>query len=159
MRVPKPGTPTDTVSAEQRSRNMSRIRSADTKPELQIRRALHALGLRYRLHARDLPGKPDLVFPKYKAVIFVHGCFWHGHNCSSFKWPHGNAEYWREKIETNIHRDSLIVFQLQNLGWRVLILWECLFRGKTKMPVAAVAESVAEWLRHGNSSGQILSLP
>jgi DNA mismatch endonuclease (patch repair protein) len=139
------------MSAVQRSRTMSRIRDIDTKPELQIRGALHACGLRYRLHVRNLPGKPDLVFPKYKAVLFVHGCFWHGHGCANFRWPQGNSDYWREKIETNIHRDSLVVLRLQELGWRVLILWECLFRGKKRMPVEEVAKMVTKWLKHGEA--------
>jgi DNA mismatch endonuclease (patch repair protein) len=146
MKAPKPGTSTDSVSAAQRSRNMSHIRGTDTVPELQIRQALHALGFRYRLHAKDLPGKPDLVFPKYRSVVFVHGCFWHGHGCANFRWPRGNAEYWRAKISSNISRDQLNEQALQALGWRVLVVWECLLRGKTRKPISEVVGEIAEWL-------------
>jgi DNA mismatch endonuclease (patch repair protein) len=146
MKTPAPGSPTDDMSPLQRSRTMSRIRSSNTTPELQIRRALHGLGFRYRIHVKVLPGKPDLVFPKFKAVIFVHGCFWHGHGCHNFRWPKGNADYWRPKIESNIRRDFIAIERLQDMGWRVLVVWECLLRGKGRLPVKVVAMRVAGWL-------------
>jgi DNA mismatch endonuclease (patch repair protein) len=151
MKTPEPGTLTDDMSPQQRSRTMSRIRSGNTAPELQIRHALHALGLRYRIHVKELPGKPDLVFPRFKAVIFVHGCFWHGHGCPNFRWPKGHADYWRAKIESNIRRDSTAIKRLQDMGWRVLVLWECHLRGKTRLAVPVVAKQVADWLHNGET--------
>jgi DNA mismatch endonuclease (patch repair protein) len=105
---------------------MSRVRSKDTKPELKVRRAAHALGLRFRLHRKDLPGKPDLVFPKHKTVIFVHGCFWHRHpHCTKASQPKTRADFWNEKFAANVARDSLAEKELETLGWRVLTVWEC----------------------------------
>src|SRR5688500_15794308 len=97
---------TDVLTPEQRRLNMSRVRGKDTKPEMLLRRGLHACGLRYRLHPKDVPGRPDLVFPRHGAVILVHGCFWHGHDCPLFKWPATRAEFWRKKIEGNRARDA-----------------------------------------------------
>jgi DNA mismatch endonuclease (patch repair protein) len=121
----------DVVSPEVRSRMMSGIRGKDTKPEMIVRRGLHARGFRFRLHDKRLPGKPDLVFPKYHAVIFVHGCFWHGHGCHLFKWPKTREAFWREKIEGNQERDAEINQQLMRTGWRVIEIWECALKGKT----------------------------
>lgn len=105
---------------------MSAIKSKNTKPELRVRKVLHGLGLRYRIHDKNLPGKPDLVFKKYKTVVFVNGCFWHGHqNCKDFRLPKTNTEWWREKISKTIERDSNKTFQLKQLGWKVLTIWEC----------------------------------
>lgn len=104
---------------------MSGIRGKDTKPEMIVRKALHRAGYRYRLHVKDLPGKPDIVLPKYKTVIFVHGCFWHRHDCEKFKWPKTRPEFWREKIEGNVERDRETVSDLEKLGWKVLLVWEC----------------------------------
>lgn len=115
----------DIVDPKTRSRMMSRIRGKDTKPEMLVRRGLHALGLRFRLHDRRLPGKPDLVFPKYRAVVFVHGCFWHGHDCPDFKWPKTREAFWREKILTNRARDERNIRELTSAGWRVFTFWEC----------------------------------
>jgi DNA mismatch endonuclease (patch repair protein) len=108
---------------------MSGIRARDTQPEMQLRKALHARGLRYRLHDTRLPGKPDLVFPKWRAVVFVHGCFWHGHGCRLFKWPATRAEWWRAKIGTNMARDVRNQDALTAMGWRALVVWECDLRG------------------------------
>jgi len=109
-----------------RSYNMSRIRGKDTKPEMLVRRFLHAHGFRYRLHDKRLPGKPDIVLPKYKTVIQVHGCFWHGHKrCRYFKLPKTNTEWWREKIGQNRRKDISTASKLRTLGWRVVTLWEC----------------------------------
>ncbi len=104
---------------------MSAIRGTNTKPELVVRRALHAHGLRFRLHKKGLPGKPDIVLAKYKTVVFVHGCFWHKHNCEYFVWPKTRAAFWREKITANAVRDLAARRALQRLGWRVYVVWEC----------------------------------
>lgn len=116
----------DTHSPEQRSFNMSRIKERDTKPEMVVRSLVHQLGFRFRLHRKDLPGKPDLVFPSRKKIIFVHGCFWHMHDCRYGRVvPKTNDEYWRNKRQGNVERDKKNLAVLQELGWRVLILWEC----------------------------------
>ncbi|MGF7075102.1 very short patch repair endonuclease [Mucilaginibacter sp. 3215] len=122
----------DTHSIETRSYNMSRIRSVNTKPELKVRKFLFSNGFRYRLNVKEMPGKPDLVLPKYNAVIFVHGCFWHGHDgCRYFVKPKSNQSYWLPKIEKNINRDKANFARLIELGWRVLEVWECdLKKGK-----------------------------
>lgn len=115
----------DVVDPATRSRMMAGIRGKDTKPEMLVRRALHKAGFRYRLHVKDLPGRPDIVLPKYRTVIFVHGCFWHGHDCKHFKWPKTRAEFWRKKIEGNVTRDRIAVSELERRGWRVITIWEC----------------------------------
>jgi DNA mismatch endonuclease (patch repair protein) len=108
---------------------MSRIAGKDTKPEELVRKYLFSKGFRYRKNVRKLPGTPDLVLPKYRTVIFVNGCFWHGHEgCKYFVWPKNNAEFWRQKIETNISRDQRKKAQLRDMGWNVLIVWECELR-------------------------------
>lgn len=116
---------TDSISRRRRSELMSRIRSKDTQPELAVRRLLHALGYRYVLHDRRLPGKPDLVFPSRGKVIFVHGCFWHGHTCAKASKPKSNAAYWSAKIAGNKARHRRQSRALRALGWRVLIVFEC----------------------------------
>jgi DNA mismatch endonuclease (patch repair protein) len=116
----------DIYSREKRSELMSKVRTAGTTPELIVRRTLHSLGFRFRLHGKYLPGKPDIVLPKYHSVIFVHGCFWHHHrHCKKSKLPQSNAEFWRAKIHKNVERDSLKIAELIKLGWRVLVIWEC----------------------------------
>lgn len=117
---------TDVHSKETRSYNMSKIRSKDTKPEMIVRKFLHSQGFRYRLHVKDLPGKPDIVLPKYKTVIFVHGCFWHGHEgCKYFVIPKTRTDWWSEKIFRNKHKDALSSQILINNGWNVVEVWEC----------------------------------
>lgn len=117
---------TDIHDSETRSYNMSQIKCKDTKPEFLVRKYLHAKGLRFRLHNRNLPGKPDLTLPKYRSVIFVNGCFWHGHNgCKFFKLPGTKSEWWKEKIENTINRDRTTELKLKELGWRVIVIWEC----------------------------------
>jgi DNA mismatch endonuclease (patch repair protein) len=120
----------DTLSPGQRSERMSRIRSRDTKPELAIRSALHARGFRYRLHDGRLPGKPDIVFPGRRKVVFVHGCFWHMHggSCALSRMPKSKLEFWRTKLEGNRTRDALKLDQLRKLGWNVMVVWECELR-------------------------------
>ncbi|HVR91635.1 MAG TPA: very short patch repair endonuclease [Novosphingobium sp.] len=107
---------------------MAGIRSKDTKPEMILRRSLHRRGFRFRLHRRDLPGRPDVVLPKYGTVIFVHGCFWHGHDCRMFKWPKTREAFWRTKIEGNSARDTDALANLAELGWNVEVVWECELR-------------------------------
>lgn len=116
----------DVLTPEQRRYNMSRIRSQNTKPEELVRKYLFSQGFRYRKNDVRLPGKPDIVLPKYKTVIFVNGCFWHGHNgCRYFVWPKSNEEFWKNKIESNISRDDMNFNLLRQLGWNVIIIWEC----------------------------------
>lgn len=124
----------DVLTPEQRRLNMSRIKGRDTAPEMVIRRALHSRGFRYRLHDKLLPGCPDLVFPKHQAVIFIHGCFWHGHDCKLFKWPTTRRDFWQEKIGQTRRRDEKAERELRALGWRTLVIWECSLRGRGKHP-------------------------
>jgi len=115
----------DSLSKDQRSEVMRRIRSKDTYPEIQVRQALHASGFRYRLHDSKLPGKPDIVLPRHKAVVLVHGCFWHGHGCKLSHVPSSNVAYWTAKITRNQTRDKKNAAALEALGWRVFTIWEC----------------------------------
>lgn len=116
----------DVFTPEKRAEVMRAVKSKDTKPELALRKSLHALGYRYRLNVKGLPGKPDLVFPKHHAVIFVHGCFWHGHDCKrGARVPKSNTAYWLEKIARNKLRDKKSAAELKKLGWRVITVWEC----------------------------------
>ncbi len=132
---------TDFLSPTERSERMSHIRGKNTGPELVLRKFLHRHGLRYRLHAANLPGKPDLVFPRYKAVVFVHGCFWHRHpECKIATTPNSNTPFWIKKFEKNVARDALVIAALKKLGWRVFIVWECELSSLTK------AEATAEKL-------------
>lgn len=119
----------DRLDKERRSWNMSRIRSKNTKPEMAVRRALHAAGFRFRLHVIDLPGKPDIVLPKWKAVVFIHGCFWHRHmGCKDATIPKTRTEWWEEKLSKNKNRDSASCDALVRSGWHVLVVWECSFK-------------------------------
>lgn len=145
----------DIVDTHARSRMMSGIGSKDTTPELLVRRELHALGFRYRTHDAALPGKPDLVFPKYKAVIQVNGCFWHCHQCHLFKWPNTRREFWKKKLEGNADRDARNIACLEESGWRVLIVWECALKGKTGRPISEVAQTTANWVQFGKGSATI----
>ena len=105
---------------------MSRVKGKNTTPEMRVRRAAHASGLRFRLHRKDLPGKPDLVFPKFRVAMFVHGCFWHRHNaCSKASMPKSRTEFWRDKFDANVSRDARVEAELEALGWRVVTIWEC----------------------------------
>lgn len=123
---------TDRLSREARSRNMSRIRSADTRPERAVRRMLSALGYRYRLHRRDLPGTPDIVFVSRRKVIFVHGCFWHGHaRCARASQPSSNVRFWTEKIAKNKLRDKVALSELKRDGWQICVVWQCELRRPT----------------------------
>ena len=124
----------DIKSKEARSYNMSRIHGKDTKPEETVRKYLFSQGFRYRKNDRRLPGTPDIVLPKYRTVIFVNGCFWHGHEgCKYFVWPKNNAEFWKKKINTNIERDKRNFRLLTEYGWNIIIVWECSLNGSTKI--------------------------
>jgi len=147
---------TDVLSPTQRSYCMSRIRGKNTKPERLIRQGLFALGFRYRLHQRNLPGSPDLVLSKYRAVIFVHGCLWHGHECELFHWPRTNPLFWRKKITHNRHNDEGNLAKLRSAGWRTLVVWECALRGKHRMDDQWLIRKVAGWLRSRKGRGEVL---
>jgi DNA mismatch endonuclease (patch repair protein) len=134
----------DVVSPAERSRMMAGIKSKNTKPELALRHALHAKGLRYRLHSKSVPGKPDLVFPRYRAAVFINGCFWHGHDCRYFKMPATRTEFWEKKITANKARDIVVTARLKEEGWRQLTVWECSLRDKGS--ATSVASDVANWL-------------
>ena len=119
--------------SEQRSRNMSAIKSKNTRPEIVVRKLLHSMGYRFRLHRKDLPGSPDIVLPKYKTVIFVHGCFWHRHeNCKYASTPKTRKEFWEKKFRENINRDNLNQANLSLKGWKIIIIWECQLKGDIK---------------------------
>jgi DNA mismatch endonuclease (patch repair protein) len=137
----------DIVSPEARGRIMARIRGTNTKPELTLRRNLHALGFRFRLHDRRLPGKPDIVFPRYRAVLFAHGCFWHGHDCHLHRLPSTRTEFWATKIERNRLRDARVADTIEGLGWRQGIVWECSMRGRSRLDLGDVIAECATWLR------------
>ncbi len=125
---------------------MQAIRGKDTKPELTIRSGLHALGYRFRLHKRSLPGSPDLVFPGRRATIFVHGCFWHQHECHLFKWPKTRRQFWHQKITHNAINDAKHISALREDGWRVLVIWECALKGKGRLPAGEPVVRAANWL-------------
>jgi DNA mismatch endonuclease (patch repair protein) len=137
----------DFLSPVERSRRMARIRGKDTAPEMALRRALHSLGLRFRLHSKELPGKPDLIFSRFKAIVFVHGCFWHRHPaCKIATIPKSNTAFWVEKFEKNVARDTKTIELLKSNGWRVFVVWECELSTKTRTQEAAVrlAEQIRE---------------
>jgi DNA mismatch endonuclease, patch repair protein len=136
----------DVLTREQRHLNMSRIRAKDTKPEMLLRRGLHACGFRYRLHCRELAGCPDLVFPRYKAAIFIHGCFWHGHECHLFTVPKTRTGFWLNKISRNAERDRETVASLRYEGWRVLTIWECALRGAGRLNFEKVLRKAERFL-------------
>ena len=151
---------TDTVDQETRSLIMASVRQRNTGPEMALRRALHHLGLRYRLHNRKLPGTPDLAFPRFKSVIFVHGCFWHSHGCKFSTIPATRREFWLQKFEANRERDKKKIEQLQEIGWRVLVVWECALKSKRgQLTVESVAYLVSEWLNGRDQLGEIGSRP
>lgn len=142
----------DVLTTEQRKRNMRRIRSRDTRPEFTIRRELHARGFRYRLHKRTLPGTPDLVFWKYNSVIFINGCFWHGHDCSLFNWPKTRTSFWKKKIKDTKARDLRNYELLRKSGWRVLIIWECATRGRGRLDLSEIAVRTIDFLTAENTN-------
>lgn len=141
----------DIVDNQTRSRMMAGIRSKNTKPELSIRKALHSRGYRYRLHVKNLPGKPDMVFPKYSAVIFVNGCFWHGHDCHLFRIPKSNVNFWKNKISRNKELDDFAVTKLISMKWRVGIVWECALKGKTRVDFDYLIGLIETWIQSPNT--------
>ena len=145
----------DTVDKETRSRIMASVGQKNTGAETALRCALHAVGLRYRLHDRKLPGSPDLVFSRYRAVIFVHGCYWHSHGCYKSTVPKSRREFWQDKFEANRERDARNVRLLRDQGWRVLTVWECVLKGKTAEPAEDVAGAVKAWLESDETVGEI----
>jgi DNA mismatch endonuclease, patch repair protein len=145
----------DIVDSATRSRMMAGIRSTNTRPELTIRKALHAAGFRYRLHSRDVPGKPDMAFARYRAAVFVNGCFWHGHDCPLFRLPDTRREFWSAKIERNRQRDAKVRQQLETAGWRSMTVWECAIRGRGAPGLASVVTRAAAWLRSDAGSAEI----
>lgn len=127
---------------------MAGIRGKDTKPELVVRRLLHSRGYRFRLHRKDLPGKPDIVLAKWNTVIFVHGCFWHGHtNCPLFRLPRSRTEFWEAKIATNQARDKRVKDELSDLGWKIIEIWECSTKGKGALPVEQMCRKIDRAIR------------
>jgi DNA mismatch endonuclease, patch repair protein len=137
----------DVVSPDVRSRMMAGIKGRNTKPELLVRSGLHSRGVRFRLHRRDVTGVPDLLFPRYRAALFVHGCFWHQHDCHLFKWPSSRPEFWRQKLGANKGRDLDVIRQLRTEGWRVAIVWECAVKGREKRPLGEVVDLCESWLK------------
>lgn len=126
---------------------MAAVRARNTKPELMIRRALHEAGLRYRLNVRDLPGKPDIVLPRYRAVVSVHGCFWHRHECDLFRWPESRPEFWRDKLDGNAVRDRNASEALDKAGWRQAVIWECALKGRKKRDFQDTMQRLIAWIR------------
>jgi DNA mismatch endonuclease (patch repair protein) len=137
----------DIVPADVRSRMMAGIRGKNTKPELVLRKGLHARGFRFRLHDAGLPGRPDIVLPRYRSVVFAHGCFWHGHDCHLFRLPSTRPEFWQAKIERNREVDARSEVALKEAGWRQAIVWECALKGRTRLPLDDVIGECADWLR------------
>ncbi len=145
----------DVVDKATRSRMMSGIRGKNTRPETAIRKSLFARGYRYKLHDSALPGSPDMVFPKYHAVIFIHGCFWHGHNCAFFRMPSTNRKFWKEKIGGNRVRDARYRAKLLTEGWRVMTIWECAIRGRPALALERVCAKAGRWLSSSSRSATL----
>lgn len=131
---------------------MAAVRARDTKPELMVRKALHAAGFRYRLNVRDLPGRPDIVLPRYRAVVFVHGCFWHRHECELFRWPESRPEFWREKLDANAARDRQAAEALGSRGWRQAVIWECALKGRKKRDFQDTMQRLSGWIQSDRNS-------
>ncbi len=145
----------DTVDKATRSKIMASVGQKDTGPEILLRSVLHKRGLRYRLHDRSLPGSPDLVFPRFRTVIFVHGCYWHSHGCYRSTVPKSGREFWSKKFKDNKERDERKIRQLLEEGWRVLIVWECAFVGKSSRSIDCIADVVCAWLDSADTRGEI----
>lgn len=141
----------DIFAPEKRHEIMQNVKTKNTAPEIKLRSLLHKNGFRFRANRKDLPGKPDIVLPKYRAVIFVHGCFWHGHDCPRGQRPQTNADFWKQKIDRNVIRDKSDVSLLESLGWRVLIVWECEIKKKNE---AVLLSRVKEFLLHSTNTIQ-----
>ena len=148
----------DTVNPLVRSRMMAGIRGTNTRPEITVRHGLHRRGFRYRLHPRSLPGKPDIVFPRHRAVVLVNGCFWHGHECHLFRWPGSRQDFWQRKITRNRARDAEVRAALVTAGWRVLVIWECALKGREQRPLQTVLSQTSAWLRRGKTAREIMGI-
>lgn len=146
----------DLVDSKTRSKMMSKIRSKNTNPELIIRSALFARGFRYRLHDKSIIGKPDIILRPLNAVVFIHGCFWHGHKCHLFRWPSTRSEWWREKINGNRLRDSKVSQDLRIDGWRQARIWECVLKGKSKHDIETIINELIDWLNSDNKELEIM---
>ena len=131
------------------------IKGKNTKPEILIRKGLFSRGFRYRLHDSKLPGKPDLVLPKFKAIILVNGCFWHNHDCHLFKWPNTRMEFWRQKILANVERDFSNFKKYKTLGYKVMVVWECALKGKSRLEIKDVLDSIEDWLTNRDVDAEI----
>jgi DNA mismatch endonuclease (patch repair protein) len=149
---------TDIVDAATRSRMMSGIRSTNTQPEIHIRRLLHRQGFRFRLHVRDMPGKPDIVLPRFRAVLFVHGCFWHGHACPLFRLPATRPDFWQAKIDRNRDNDRRAAEALAAAGWRVATVWECALRGRNALADADLTGLITGWLQGNTPALELAAL-
>lgn len=145
----------DVVSPEKRKQMMAGIKAKNTRPEIIIRRALHKKGFRYRLHDKSLPANPDIVLPKYNAIILVNGCFWHGHDCHLFKWPKTRKDFWKDKVEGNKARDSRNHSLLMDGGWRILSIWECAIKGKYRISLEEIIEFSTSWLQSNTSCASV----
>lgn len=145
----------DTVSRGTRSRIMASVRQRDTGPEILLRSALHKSGLRYRVHVKELPGTPDLVFPSFRAVIFVHGCYWHDHGCYKSTRPKSHREFWDAKFHANRTRDQRNINRLRDYLWRVMVIWECALLGKSAIPLPEMVDCVRAWLTGSQDRGEI----
>ena len=137
----------DIVDPATRSRMMSGIRSRNTRIEIVVRKGLFALGYRYRMDVRSLPGRPDIVLPRWNVAVLVHGCFWHAHDCGLYRIPATRQDFWREKLEGNAQRDRRNEATLKNAGWRIAIVWECALRGRGASALSEVVNSLHEWIR------------
>lgn len=135
---------------------MSGIRNKNTAPEILIRKNLHARGFRYRLHGNKLPGKPDIILPRYRVLIFINGCFWHGHDCHLFKWPQTRITFWENKISGNKLRDKKNIDALIKEGWRVAVVWECALRGKTRLELLDVISTLEQWIMYEVGSERVI---
>lgn len=146
----------DVLTPDQRRHNMSRIRGKDTKPELLLRSGLHAAGLRYRLHAAHLPGRPDIIFPRHRAIVLVHGCFWHDHRCPLCKAPSTRPEFWAMKISGNRARDERNALALKRAGWRLLTVWECSLRGPGRRRPDEVISECVDFIQGKEHEAQLI---
>lgn len=142
----------DIVDRDTRSRMMRGIRGSNTKPEIVIRRLLHAAGFRFRIHSRKLPGRPDIVLKKHRAVFLVHGCFWHGHHCSLFRLPGTRTQFWAAKIGRNRANDARVRRRLRERGWRIAVIWECALKGKARLSDDRLAKRIVRWVQSDSSS-------
>ena len=141
----------DVVDVATRSLMMSGIRGANTHPEMKVKSILHRLGFRFRIHQRNMAGTPDIVLPRFRAVVFVNGCFSHGHQCHLFKWPASRTDFWRAKIGRNVENDSKAIAALRVAGWRTGTIWECAMKGRTRLDDETIGSLLADWLRNGQT--------